>query len=386
MFTSYGHENSDPYQSAQAAVESFLNNEILEYDKLRNFDFGKNNHRAVSQLSPFVSHGILNEFDLIKKVLERHPYSKVEKFVQEVFWRVYWKGWLEHRPTVYDDFVAFDGHRCPNYDVAISGKTGISCFDDWVDELKSHNYLHNHARMWFASIWIFTLKLPWQLGAKFFLEHLFDGDAASNTLSWRWVAGLQTKGKNYLARSSNINKYTSGRYVDVSLCESASPLFEKQVYEIEELKYPKESVSKNNQLLVCDTQLLSHSEFIEPKRYDEILVVTLNNEDRLIKLSKQVLDLKKRFVESFCSRTANASIYNGQSLRIKISKTKNIDVLYPSVGENFDFLSKLARSNDLNINYLVRNFDRFCWNFSKKGFFNFKKNIPMIIDKLNFVG
>ena len=115
---------------------------------------GKNNHRAVSQLSPFVSHGILNEFDLIKKVLERHPYSKVEKFVQEVFWRVYWKGWLEHRPTVYDDFVAFDGHRCPNYDVAISGKTGISCFDDWVDELKSHNYLHNHARMWFASIWI----------------------------------------------------------------------------------------------------------------------------------------------------------------------------------------------------------------------------------------
>ena len=65
--------------------------------------------------------------------------------------------------------------------------------------LKENNYLHNHARMWFASIWVFTLDLPWQLGAEFFMKHLFDGDAAANTLGWRWVAGIQTQGKNYLA-------------------------------------------------------------------------------------------------------------------------------------------------------------------------------------------
>ena len=63
--------------------------------------------------------------------------------------------------------------------------------------------------MWFASIWIFTLNLPWQLGADFFMQHLLDGDPASNTLSWRWVAGIQTKGKNYLARKSNIEKYSN---------------------------------------------------------------------------------------------------------------------------------------------------------------------------------
>ena len=50
--------------------------------------------------------------------------------------------------------------------------------------------MHNHVRMWFASIWIFTLNLPWQLGADFFMQHLLDGDPASNTLSWRWVAGI----------------------------------------------------------------------------------------------------------------------------------------------------------------------------------------------------
>jgi deoxyribodipyrimidine photo-lyase len=66
--------------------------------------------------------------------------------------------------------------------------------------------------MWFASIWIFTLRLPWELGANFFWRHLFDGDAAANTLSWRWVAGLHTPGKLYLARADNIARYTEGRY------------------------------------------------------------------------------------------------------------------------------------------------------------------------------
>jgi deoxyribodipyrimidine photo-lyase len=66
--------------------------------------------------------------------------------------------------------------------------------------------------MWFASIWIFSLRLPWELGADFFLRHLVDGDAASNTLSWRWVAGLHTQGKHYLATVENILAFTGGRF------------------------------------------------------------------------------------------------------------------------------------------------------------------------------
>ena len=77
--------------------------------------------------------------------------------------------------------------------------------------------------MWFASIWIFTLDLPWELGAEFFLKHLYDGDSASNTLGWRWVAGIQTPGKHYLASEWNIKKFTNNRYEKIKLNESAKP-------------------------------------------------------------------------------------------------------------------------------------------------------------------
>ncbi len=73
------------------------------------------------------------------------------------------------------------------YERAVEGRTGIDGFDDWARQLVETGWLHNHTRMWFASIWIFTLRLPWALGAAFFLRHLLDGDPASNTLSWRWV-------------------------------------------------------------------------------------------------------------------------------------------------------------------------------------------------------
>ena len=105
---------------------------------------------------------------------------------------------------------------------AIESLTGIDCFDHWNRELIANNYLHNHVRMWYASIWIHTLKLPWQLGADWFLRNLFDGDPASNTLSWRWVAGLHTRGKSYLARRDNILKYTENRFkIDVALAKQA---------------------------------------------------------------------------------------------------------------------------------------------------------------------
>jgi deoxyribodipyrimidine photo-lyase len=61
--------------------------------------------------------------------------------------------------------------------------------------------------MWIAAGWIHEERLPWELGAAWFFRHLLDGDPAANTLSWRWVAGLQTPGKTYLARRSNLEKY-----------------------------------------------------------------------------------------------------------------------------------------------------------------------------------
>ncbi len=112
------------------------------------------------------------------------------------------------------------------YRRAIEGKTGIDCFDAWVEELLETGYLHNHTRMWFASIWIFTLQLPWELGADFTYRHFVDGDPASNTLSWRWVGGLHTRGKTYLARPDNIAEHTGGRFRPKGLAREAIALDE----------------------------------------------------------------------------------------------------------------------------------------------------------------
>ncbi|OYQ31402.1 hypothetical protein CHU95_19805 [Niveispirillum lacus] len=188
----------------------------------RNSDPGPGKRTAVSELSPYVRHRLLTEAELIRAAVATHGAAGAEKFIQEVFWRTYWKGWLEMRPAIHDRYRAglsaamtamqHDRSLARRVERACEGRSGIDGFDDWARELVETGYLHNHARMWFASIWIFTLRLPWELGADFFYRHLLDADPASNTLSWRWVAGLQTRGKTYLARRDNIRDHSYGRF------------------------------------------------------------------------------------------------------------------------------------------------------------------------------
>jgi deoxyribodipyrimidine photo-lyase len=171
-------------------------------------------------LSPWVQKRLLLESEIVAAARAQWSFPAVEKFVQEVYWRTYWKGWLEQRPAAWTRWVeavprlraSLTAEQGSALAAALAGRTGIAGFDDWARELVATGYLHNHARMWFASIWIFTLRLPWELGASFFYEHLLDGDVASNTLSWRWVAGLQTPGKTYVARADNIAFYTDGAH------------------------------------------------------------------------------------------------------------------------------------------------------------------------------
>ncbi len=192
------------------------------YTQWRNTDFGPQGDNRVSKLSPWLRHRLLLEPEVIEAAINAHGLDNAEKFVQEVCWRSYWKGFLERRPVHWHDYVAERHAQRAHYERfrdlsqqlerAELGQTGIACFDAWVHELTTYGYLHNHARMWFASIWVFTLGLPWALGADFFLRHLLDGDPASNTLSWRWIAGYHTPGKTYLARASNIERYTQQRF------------------------------------------------------------------------------------------------------------------------------------------------------------------------------
>lgn len=204
-----------------------------DYAAQRNLDRGPNEPATVSRLSPYLRTRLLLESEVALAAAQMHG-DAAEKFVQEVCWRTYWKGWLERRPQVWHDYQTellrcASQRRLPDYQRAISGETGIACFDAWATELRDTGYLHNHARMWAASIWIFTLRLPWVLGADWFLTHLLDGDAASNTLSWRWVGGLHTAGKHYLARADNIARFTQGRFDPRGqLVEDAAPLGQPQ--------------------------------------------------------------------------------------------------------------------------------------------------------------
>ena len=366
-------------------LNHFIENNLTDYSKFRNFDLGPKGRSNVSCLSPYVTHGIVSEKEIIKKSLDKFSFTKNEKFIQEVLWRTYWKGWLELRPNVWNDYlielkkIREDFKDNKEYLNAIEGKTNIECFNFWVNELKENNYLHNHTRMWFASIWIFTLELPWQLGAEFFMQHLYDGDAASNTLGWRWVAGIQTQGKHYLASEWNIKKFTNNRFQNIKLNENAPPKISEKTYSIvrQDFSNPQDIEEKN--LVIFDNNLSFEITDFAIQKFKKILLIENKNEGRNIKLSENVVSFKGNLIEEQKKRLEEKSI---NCEIIDINEIKNLEscyCLYPTVGENLDYINQNSLKN---IEFLYRKLDQNSWKFCNKGFFNFKKYIPKIVEKL----
>ena len=363
-------------------LDNFVENNLSEYSRLRNFDFGPDKRSNISCISPYISHGILNELEVIDKALKKFSFSKNEKFIQEVLWRTYWKGWLELRPNVWTDYLIelkiirekYKDNK--DYLNAIDGNTNIECFNEWVKELKEFNYLHNHTRMWFASIWIFTLNLPWQLGAEFFMKHLYDGDAASNTLGWRWVAGIQTQGKHYLASEWNIKKFTNNRFNNINLNENAPPKVSEKIYKVV-LKDFNNPVSLDEQnLIIFENNLSFELTDFKDHKFKKIYLVNNNNDSRNIKLSEKTVKFKTNLIQDQKRRLDEKSL-DCEIIDIGNLKTiENSYFLYPCVGENLDFLTSQGINN---IKFLYRNLDRSSWKYCNKGFFNFKKYIPTII-------
>ncbi|MDA9200402.1 DNA photolyase [Candidatus Pelagibacter ubique] len=367
-------------------LNTFVEQNLSDYPKLRNLDFGPSNRSNVSCLSPYITHGIINELEVINKSLKKFSFAKNEKFIQEVLWRVYWKGWLELRPDVWSDYlielnkIKKEFKNNQSYLDATEGKTNVDCFNQWVIELKESNYLHNHSRMWFASIWIFTLELPWQLGAEFFMQHLYDGDAASNTLGWRWVAGIQTQGKHYIASEWNINKFTNNRFKNIKLNENAKPISNDKIYSVINKSFKNSEILEDKTLLIFENNMTFEFSDFKEHKFKKILLVS-NNTDRTIKLSEKVLKFKSNLLEDQKIRLKEKSI-NCETININDLKniTEEVYALYPTVGENLNFI----QNNQLkNIKFLYRKLDQFSWQYCNKGFFNFKNYIPKIIANFN---
>jgi deoxyribodipyrimidine photo-lyase len=391
-----------PHSPSRAAALETLQAFVpraAEYAAQRNFD--RPGHSAVSCLSPYLSRRLITEEEVLRAVLEVHPLQRVEKFVQEVCWRTYWKGWLEMRPAVWQDYrrsLAEAGACAEDLLAATEGRTGIDCFDAWAHELAATGYLHNHARMWFASIWIFTLRLPWQLGAEHFFRHLLDADAASNTLSWRWVAGLHTPGKHYLARAENIRKFTEGRFDPAGqLDETAAPLHEPVPPPAPRLALPAPAAPAHEAagLLLLGDDLSPETRALASHPFEAIatgLDVSLES-DYLpaalpLSFSRGALEDAAHRAEARFSRAADRLDPAGWTASaldwIQRHRLRSVHVAYPATGPWRDSLERLRHALPAEVALVeeLRSWDRELWPHATAGFFRFRQRIPEVVKRL----
>ncbi|MEM1376354.1 MAG: FAD-binding domain-containing protein [Pseudomonadota bacterium] len=385
-------------------LEAFVPFAGSTYRNERNIDYGPDRRTNVSALSPWVRHRLVTEEEICARVLQDFALSSTEKFIQEVMWRTYWKGWLELRPSAWALYEAdlqtalevaeANGAIRRDYHAGIEGRTGIDCFDAWAKELVETGYLHNHARMWFASIWIFTLQLNWTLGADFFYRHLLDGDPASNTLSWKWVAGLQTLGKHYVARASNIRKFTDGRFNPKGLNELAEPLPGEPHGKPDVLEPTRPLPSGQNAFLLF-TEDDGRAEELSYGRNTIVAGASwdLSGARSDLELGEQLKtftngaleDARKRCTahfdcefESFEGADAIEAIIQA----ITSSSAKTVLAPYTPTGHARPHVMKLAaklRSEDIEFYEVRRDWDNRAWPNSTKGFFPFKEKIPNLL-------
>ena len=376
------------------------------YTDSRNYDYGPARRDNVSCLSPYLRRRIISEPELLRMVLQNHDARAAEKFIQEICWRTYWKGWLEHRPTVWQDFLTASGashlqtERHSQLQAAQTGQTGIECFDSWVQELLETGYLHNHARMWFASIWVFTLGLAWEHGAAFFWRHLLDGDPASNTLGWRWVAGLQTPGKTYAASASNIARFTEGRFTPAEIFPADPgpaegtpnpPASPPDI--LDDLHFGLPSLGDEMALLVTPEDLTPDQTVKNMPPH----IISLSSDFAPAGRDASVLAFENAALEDMEKRLHHAG-HHIHRLTAKNGTEQFTDCLaqyslqgvhlaYQPVGPWRDSLSPVlaaVRAAGFATQTTLRHWDHQAWPHATKGFFPFKKHIPDLLANMTY--
>lgn len=399
---------------ANDLLQTFVPRMGAHYNNGRNYDRGPQAHHDVSRLSPYVRRRLVLEHNLVAAAVAAHGIEAAEKFVQEVFWRGYFKGWLEQRPDVWKSYregldrdlqaLEHDRHLCLAVETAEAGKTGLICFDEWAKELIETGYLHNHARMWFASIWIFTLGLPWRIGADFFYRHLQDGDPASNTLGWRWVAGLHTRGKPYLAQAWNIAKFTNQRFTpsDGDLARNILDLTDEEpdglppVQGLRALRLPMPGIPTAlliteedcrvedfnlASLDICATATLDASNLRSPRPVA----------DSVLKFEARALSDAAARIEAILG-VGSISLHSGIAEDLinwaKRSGAKQIVTPYIPVGPLHDWLrdvEPVLTESGIGLCEWQRDWDSAIWPHATAGFFKVKERIPAILKRAGIV-
>ena len=199
-------------------VERINNINPVKYAKTRNFINGD-----VTYLSPYLSRGVISVKQIKEAVLQKgfKPYE-IEKFLQELAWREYYQRvWQVKKELIFSDLKQqqpdFIHHQVPT--AINTASTGIEVIDAQIIEFYTSGYLHNHIRMYLAAIICNNAKAHWLAPSTWMYYHLLDGDLASNSCSWQWVAASFSS-KKYYCNQENINKYTGTNQLQTFLDDS----------------------------------------------------------------------------------------------------------------------------------------------------------------------
>ena len=329
-----------------------------EYAKNRNFIDGD-----VSKLSPYISRGVISTKKVFEYVMSLdYPFYKIEKFVQELAWRDYWQQiWINKGNLInYDLKNKQEGVK--NYLIPkaiIEGKTSIKAIDDSIAEFYESGYIHNHVRMYIASLCCNIGRCHWKLPAKWMYYHLLDADWASNALSWQWVCGSNSN-KLYFANQDNINKYChtnqKNSFIDI------------EYHHLNDLKIPSELAELKDLKLTSSIPKMSNKIIINSDK--PTLIYNFYNLDPEWKINidaNRILLIEPSVFENYP--------ISNKSMEFMIKLSENIDNIQIYVGE-FKQLNEIIDKSDiyykehpLNSNY-KGNKDERDWMFPVKGNFS----------------
>ncbi len=260
MFSAKASRQIFPVDNVQitAAIAAI---DPVEYARSRNFLDG-----AVTRLSPYISRGVISTKTVFESLVSRgFEFSKIEKLVQELAWREYWQRiWQEKSSRIDHDLRTeqwgVENHAIPQ--AVISAETGIAAIDDGIDALYEIGYVHNHVRMYIASLACNIGRSHWLLPARWMYFHLLDGDWASNSLSWQWVAGTNS-GKKYFANQENINKYCG--------TDQKATMLDVDYGDFESMPVPSALAD------TCKVNIMTELPRTEPVRIDPLLPTLIYN-------------------------------------------------------------------------------------------------------------
>lgn len=260
----------------------------IRYEQTRN-----NLKGSVTMLSPYITAGVVTLNEIKYMVLNKNKLNNSYKLIQELAWRDFFQSvYLSKKNDIFEDLknqqIGIVSDQMPKS--ILEANTGITAIDDAIKKLYTTGYIHNHERMWLASIVCNIAGTSWLTGARWMYYYLIDGDLASNMLSWQWVAGSFSS-KKYYANQENINKYAGFKQFKTFLDKSYEELPDMPVPEIlterQELNLPVKLIiptkyiyeSKTNDNAIFLSKNTINSNYIEPN-YDYILFIDQDEQNR----------------------------------------------------------------------------------------------------------